>query len=78
MADLSAGFCMCHVSIGAGCGVEILTFHCPGDRWPTVDMSKALSRICFLPFWLVSVLMSPIVSAVDVLGYYSHSNVAVI
>lgn len=25
-----------------------LTFHCPGDKCPTVDMSKALSRICFL------------------------------
>lgn len=38
-----------------------LTFHCPGDRCPTVDISKALSKMCFLavpaePFWLVAAL----------------------
>ena len=31
---------------------ESLTFHCPGLKWPTVDISKALSKICFfaMPF----------------------------
>lgn len=31
-------------------GVYRRTFHCPGDRCPTVLISKALMRMCFLPF----------------------------
>lgn len=47
-----------------------LTFHCPGDRCPTVDISKALSKMCFLsapaePFWLVAALSSMIRSFQD-------------
>lgn len=29
-------------------GVNVITFHCPGLRCPTVNMSNALIRICFL------------------------------
>lgn len=47
-----------------------LTFHCPGDRCPTVDISKALSKMCFLPvpagpFWLVATLSPMICSFQD-------------
>lgn len=40
--------CSCQ-RFGPSNSVPIPTFHCPGDRCPTVDMSKALSKICFLP-----------------------------
>lgn len=57
--------CSCQHS-GPSTSIPIpLTFHCPGDKCPTVDISKALSKMCFLPalaepFWLVAAL-SPMV-----------------
>lgn len=51
---------------GPSPSIPIPTFHCPGDRCPTVDISKALSKICFLPlptaepFWL-AVALSPMI-----------------
>jgi hypothetical protein len=46
------------------CGY-VHTFHWPGDKCPTVDMSNALRRICFFSWLLPSAaLVSPILATV--------------
>lgn len=65
---------------GPSNSVPIPTFHCPGDRCPTVDMSKALSKICFLPvpaaepFWLVAALSPMICSFQGQICFLSSSR----
>lgn len=66
VADLSLGFYAAVSILAFSTSIPIpLTFHCPGDRCPTVDISKALSKMCFLPalaepFWLLAAL-SPMI-----------------
>lgn len=44
-----------------------LTFHCPGDRWPTVDISNAFKKIWVFPLprsWAALVPVSAILNRV--------------
>jgi hypothetical protein len=42
--------------------VSQITFHCPGDKCPTVDISKALRRICFFGLPFPALLLSPLLA----------------
>ena len=52
-----------------------LTFHCPGDRCPTVDISKALRSICFfgVPLtWLSPLVLVAAWSTISIYGYTTN------